>query len=100
MHLGLTWKWFRSHYLRHLGDAGLVAADRSGSCIFLDSTGRCGIYAARPVQCRTYPFWPELVSNEADWRREARRCEGINRGSVVPVSRIRRAVRVCLEVQD
>jgi Fe-S-cluster containining protein len=99
-HLGLTWKWFRRHYLRRFDDAGLVAADNAGACIFLDAEGKCVIYAVRPVQCRTYPFWPELVNSEADWRREAHRCEGINRGNVVPVARIRKAVRACLVLPD
>lgn len=83
-----------------LDDAGLVAADNAGACIFLDTEGKCGIYAVRPVQCRTYPFWPELVYSEAAWRREAGRCEGINRGNVVSVARVRKAVRACLEVPD
>jgi Fe-S-cluster containining protein len=99
-HLGLTWKWFRRHYLRRLEDAGLVAADVAGSCVFLDADGQCGIYAVRPVQCSTYPFWPEIVSSEVAWRREARRCEGINRGNVVPVARIRTALSACLDVPD
>jgi Fe-S-cluster containining protein len=99
-HLGLTWEWFRRHYLKCLDDARLVAADNAGSCIFLAADGRCGIYAVRPMQCRTYPFWPELVSHESDWQREARRCEGINRGNVVPVARIRRAVMACLDEPD
>jgi Fe-S-cluster containining protein len=97
-HLGLTWKWFRRHYLRRLDDGSLVAADNAAACIFLDAAGQCGIYAARPVQCRTYPFWPELVSSEAAWRREACRCEGISRGHVVPVARIRKSISTCLDV--
>jgi Fe-S-cluster containining protein len=28
-----------------------------GSCIFHDECGRCRIYPARPLICRTYPFW-------------------------------------------
>ena len=95
MYLGLTWKWFRRHYLRRLEDGDLVAADNAGTCIFLDAGGQCGIYAVRPVQCRTYPFWPELVGSEAVWQREARRCEGINRGEVVCITRIHEALRVC-----
>lgn len=94
-HLGLTWRWFRRHYLRRLEDGDLVAADNAGTCIFLDAGGQCGIYAVRPVQCSTYPFWPELVSSKTAWRREARRCEGIDRGDVVSTTRIRKAVRAC-----
>jgi len=96
-YLGLTWKWFRRHYLMRLADGDLVVAGKAGACIFLDSRGQCEIYAVRPVQCRTYPFWPEVVGSAAAWRSEARRCEGINRGRVVSVDRIRKAVRACLE---
>jgi len=99
-YLGLTWKWFRRHYLRRLEDGSLVAADNAGSCIFLDAGGQCGIYSVRPVQCRTYPFWPELVSSGEAWLREARRCEGINRGNVVPLARIRRSVSACPGVPE
>lgn len=28
-----------------------------GSCIFQETTGPCRIYPARPLICRTYPFW-------------------------------------------
>ena len=97
-HLGLTWKWFRHHYLRRLDEPGLVAADNAGACIFLDAAGQCRIYAVRPVQCRTYPFWPELVNTAAAWKQEACRCEGINRGDVVPPDTISSAVNACLEV--
>ena len=41
-----------------------------GSCIFLDSFGKCSIYDARPVQCLTYPFWPSLVDDPQAWREE------------------------------
>jgi Fe-S-cluster containining protein len=95
MRLGLTWKWFRRHYLRRLEDGSLVAADNAGACTFLDTGRQCRIYAVRPMQCRTYPFWPELVSSEVAWQGEARRCEGINCGDVVSTTRIRKAVRAC-----
>jgi Fe-S-cluster containining protein len=48
----------------------------NGDCVFLGEGRRCRIYAVRPAQCRTYPFWPELETRQA-WRDEARRCEGI-----------------------
>lgn len=95
--LGLSKSWFRRRYLRRLGDGELVLASGSGArCIFLDENGRCGIYAVRPVQCRTYPFWPELVGSRRAWERERLRCEGIGRGGAVPREKIRRAVRACL----
>src|SRR3990172_9525053 len=30
---------------------------RDGSCMFHDEDGRCRIYSARLLICRTYPFW-------------------------------------------
>ena len=98
--LQLSRSWFRRRYLRRLDDGEQVLAAGPGErCIFLDAEGQCRVYSVRPVQCRTYPFWPELVASAAAWNRESRRCEGINRGRVVARSTIRRALRECLEQQ-
>jgi Fe-S-cluster containining protein len=41
-------------------------------CIFLGADGKqCSIYEARPIQCRTYPFWPRLLSDPKEWSKEA-----------------------------
>ena len=40
----------------------------------------CGIYPVRPLQCRTWPFWPENLINEPAWKRAARGCPGMDRG--------------------
>jgi spermidine synthase len=63
-----------------LHDARLSLAARDGACVFLK--GRlCSVYEARPTQCRTYPFWPEVMS-PLGWLRESARCEGIGRQDV------------------
>jgi len=64
-------------------------------CIFLaDSPGGkrvCGVYSARPRQCREWPFWEgNLVSREA-WDRAGARCPGINQGEVHSVEWIEAA---------
>ena len=51
----------------------------NGDCVMLKESG-CGIYAARPKQCRDYPFWPEVMKNVFNWVTEAQRCPGINVG--------------------
>jgi hypothetical protein len=56
---------------------------------------RCRVYAVRPLQCRTYPFWPELVQNSRSWQREARRCEGIGNGPLIPQPYIKEQVALC-----
>jgi len=40
----------------------------------------CGIYEARPLQCRTWPFWPSNLSSQEAWNNAGRRCHGINQG--------------------
>lgn len=59
----------------------LCLKDNSDSpdCIFLDKN-RCGIYEGRPVQCRTWPFWPEVM-NAKSWSKNVESfCPGINKG--------------------
>jgi Fe-S-cluster containining protein len=94
--LDLSPAWFRRRYLSRLEDGTLVlVAGCDERCVFLDREGRCRIYTARPSQCRTYPFWPEVVNSRRNWRREAGRCEGIDNGPVVSRRTIRQAIRLC-----
>jgi hypothetical protein len=66
---------------------------RDGRCVFLDPmTQRCTVYSARPLQCRTFPFWPELVGPRG-WSEELRElCEGVDRGDPVPESTVESAL--------
>jgi hypothetical protein len=100
-YLGLSHAWFRRGYLNRLEDGDLVLGPgRNERCVFLDQDGRCRVYPVRPLQCRTYPFWPEVAGNRRNWQREALRCEGIGNGPVVSRAVIRRAVRQCEEQFD
>jgi Fe-S-cluster containining protein len=47
-------------------------------CIFW-SNG-CSFYEARPLQCRTYPFWPSMLSSRKIW--DAMSCPGMGRGTL------------------
>lgn len=33
----------------------------AGTCQYFQD-GKCGVYEARPTQCRTFPFWPEYIT--------------------------------------
>lgn len=91
--LQLSRNWFRRRFLRCLDSGELtVALNADGRCSFLDTEGRCSVYAVRPTQCRTYPFWPEVLRSKAAWRAEAARCEGVDRGAIVPLARVRAAL--------
>lgn len=43
----------------------------------------CEIYPVRPLQCRTWPFWPENLRSKANWDHAAKRCHGMNAGKRV-----------------
>lgn len=48
--------------------------DKGPGCVFLDNeTNFCKIYPVRPIQCSTYPFWPEIMESEKHWNSEVRR---------------------------
>ncbi|OQY33701.1 MAG: hypothetical protein B6241_07290 [Spirochaetaceae bacterium 4572_59] len=51
-------------------------------CIFWQDGVGCAIYEARPLQCRSYPFWPAIMDSEESWVEEAKQCPGMNRGEV------------------
>jgi Fe-S-cluster containining protein len=63
-------------------------------CVFLDpQTMRCKVYPVRPTQCRTFPFWRDLV-REGGWTDTAQRlCEGVGRGPAHPADAIERQMQ-------
>ncbi|MBA4387195.1 MAG: hypothetical protein C0404_04385 [Verrucomicrobia bacterium] len=68
-----------SEHLRPYKDSYSIRERPNGDCHFL-LDNRCSIYAARPRQCSTFPFWLRILSVEANWRYTASRCPGIGRG--------------------
>ncbi len=79
-HLGLTTRQFISKYCEKTsGQWHLIERKDNPDCLFLKSK-RCGVYEARPVQCRTWPFWPEVM-NPKSWKKEvASFCPGVGKG--------------------
>jgi len=57
---------------------------RNKQCSFLEGHG-CSIHPAKPTQCRTFPFWPEIVERKAAWDRTARYCPGIGKGPLIQI---------------
>ena len=52
-----------------------------GNCLFLIKN-RCSVYRARPIQCRTWPFWNENM-NAKTWNKEiALFCPGVGKGKI------------------
>jgi uncharacterized protein len=63
-----------------------------GDCQFLVGS-RCGVYAARPDQCRSFPWWEQNMSAKT-WETEVKPgCEGVGRGRLHTFEEIQAALR-------
>lgn len=65
----------------------------NGACIFLKDK-RCTIYEIRPLQCRTFPFWPENVKSGYRWKQLSVICPGIDKGRVYSFQEIEQLVKM------
>jgi Fe-S-cluster containining protein len=68
----------------------------NGDCVFLDPQTRgCQIYAVRPIQCRTWPFWPSNIESTASWKRTCDVCAGSGQGTLHSLEIIRSQAERC-----
>lgn len=86
--LGLTTTQFTKKYCHKTeGLFHLKEETDQNECLFL-SKGRCTVYAHRPTQCRTWPFWPEVMKPKT-WRQEvANFCPGVGKGKTISKNKI------------
>ncbi len=78
--LGLSLAEFsRKHCAKTDGYWHLKEEAGNPDCRFLVDK-KCSVYEGRPTQCRTWPFWPEVMGAKA-WAREvAAFCPGVGKG--------------------
>ena len=81
---GLSQKAFEAKYIYRTRHQRRFRKPPDKQCPFLEGGG-CGIHPAKPTQCRTFPFWPELVEKKAEWMRTARYCPGIGKGPLIQI---------------
>ena len=61
----------------------------NGDCTFFDSqTRRCKIYAVRPRQCRTWPFWNSNIDHRESWQHVQQVCPGAGKGDLFSLAEI------------
>lgn len=70
-HLNLSLEELRNKYLEKRGYKYSIKevqlAKDNFACVFFDlNKKQCSIYEARPVQCRTFPFWDYFKSNKEE----------------------------------
>ena len=91
-HLGLSLRRFEKELCERSPDGRLTFVSSGDACVFLED-GQCSIYAHRPKQCRTFPFWPELMESRDTWDRDvASFCPGVGEGPLHSFAAIRKAM--------
>ena len=87
--LGVSLGSFNRRYTRSEEDGARVLRFVDGACIFLQD-GLCSVHEVKPVQCRTWPFWEELLASPEVYEREVRAfCPGSRQGPRVDPRSIR-----------
>ena len=61
-------------------------------CVFWRDGVGCEVYEVRPVQCRTFPFWPEVLESEDSWLEYSAECPGMDRGKRYTLAQIERSL--------
>ena len=97
--VGLKVDQFYRRFARRVGKRWSLnerQTEHGFDCVFLDRDsvpGRavCRLYDARPMQCRTWPFWPDVIESPESWEatRASTPCPGMGRGQVIPIEAIR-----------
>jgi len=79
---------FERRYIYRTKNLRRLRVPRHVQCVFLKADG-CSVHVAKPLQCRTFPFWPELVDNKREWLKTANWCPGIGQGPLVQIETAR-----------
>jgi Fe-S-cluster containining protein len=86
--LGMTETGFKARYVYSTKNVSRLRVPRHSYCPFLTPQG-CSVHPAKPIQCRTFPFWPELVNDKKEWNATAKWCPGMGKGPHVSKELVR-----------
>jgi Fe-S-cluster containining protein len=93
-HLGMPEPEFRAvHTHQPLSSPVSLREKANGDCVFFERGVGCTIYAVRPTQCRTWPFWRSNLASPATWRRTEGNCPGSGEGPLIGVEEITRRMK-------
>lgn len=86
--LGLDPASFRRKYETNCWRFPSLKERSGGACVMLSPHCRCEIYSCRPLECRTWPWWPEVLQSRQSWNDAAKHCPGMNSGKLWSGGRI------------
>lgn len=92
--VGMPRREFEAVHTRKVRGERSLREKANGDCVFWAADRGCTVYAVRPRQCRTWPFWESNLETPADWDRTTDVCPGSGTGDLIPVEEILRRVRV------
>ncbi len=82
--LDMSAEAFEGRYVYRTRNMRRLRVPRHAQCEFLKDGG-CSVHEAKPFQCASFPFWPELVDNKKNWRKSGEWCPGIGKGELVQI---------------
>lgn len=89
VHLEISVEAFEERFIRRIGRQKSLIEYPGGDCVFLErDSRRCSVYAARPVQCRTWPFWTSNLQSRKAWRETCQACPGSGQGRLYTLEEI------------
>ncbi len=80
-HLDLTTQSFTQQYCVKEDGVYHLIDGKDGHCQFLKNK-QCNVYEGRPTQCRTWPFWPEVMDAKTWTKEVASFCPGVGKGKL------------------
>ncbi|NLW51644.1 MAG: YkgJ family cysteine cluster protein [Candidatus Brocadiaceae bacterium] len=87
--LSMPVREFAARYCRRVWWRVSLKERANGDCVFLTPQG-CSVYQERPEQCRSFPFWHDLLASPTAWKVACKRCPGMGTGRLYPVQEIHR----------
>src|SRR5262245_50669703 len=66
----------RALFTRPIGNRRSLREKANSDCVFYDRRDGCTIYAVRPRQCRSWPFWERNLRSPDAWRQTCQECPG------------------------
>ena len=82
--LGLSFGDFERQFVYRTKKRARLRVPKSSNCSFLEEGG-CSIHEVKPTQCRTFPYWPELLDNRRKWHAAGAWCPGIGQGPLINI---------------
>lgn len=98
-HLGIPKDAFVFTHCVRMGGQWVLRFDRP-ECPMLMEDMSCRIYPVRPVQCRTWPFWPENLTRRGWTRYVESFCPGVHAKRIVDRSLIQSLAEEMQETQS